>query len=120
MAPFAIGLIEFVLAEFISAGQYGLWTVVLSLAFLVAHVSLLSRSRALLRARERGLLRAHAGGALAAARPSIGAMAVLLLLAGVVELAANEIVTGIAYGLVLLVLLAQIWIQRIYWYRAIS
>ena len=42
MAPFAIGLIEFVLAEFISAGQYGLWIAVLSLAFLVAHVSLLS------------------------------------------------------------------------------
>jgi len=121
MAPFAIGLIEFVLAEFISAGQYGLWIALLSLAFLVAHVSLLSAfSRAAQEPENADYFARMPEAPWRRHGPSIGAMAVMLLLAGVVELAANELVTGIAYGLVLLVLLAQIWIQRIYWYRAIS
>lgn len=121
MGPFAIGLIEFVLAEFIAVGHYGLWIAVLSVAFLIAHVSLLS---ALSRASEEPENAEYFARIPSAPwrrhGPSISAMAVLLVLAGVVELTASETVTAVAYGCVLLVLLAQIWIQRIYWYRAIS
>ncbi len=121
MAPLAIGLIEFVLAEFIAAGQYGLWIAVLSVAFLIAHISLLSALSRAAEEPENAEYFAHLRDAPWRRHgPSISAVAVLLVLAGVVELTASDTVTAVAYGSVLLVLVAQIWIQRIYWYRAIS
>lgn len=122
LAPFAIGLVEFVLAEFVGAGQYGVWIALLAFAFLVAHLVLLS---AFARAAEEP----ENGGFFVAVQarpvwqrhgPTLGFTALLLLVAGVVQLTASAVVTLVALCLVLLLLLAQLWLQRVYWYSTVE
>lgn len=121
IAPFAIGLIEFVLAEFIGAGQYGLWIASFSLAFLVAHVVVLSTfSRSELEPENAEFFAAGPQGLLQRHGPTLGSVAVLLMLAGIVELAASPLVTAGALVLVVALLLAQLWLQRVYWYSSLD
>jgi hypothetical protein len=121
IAPFALGLIEFVVAEFIGAGQYGLWIACISLAFLVSHVVLLSTfARAAREPENADFFAAQPTGLLQRHGPTLGSMALLLVLAGIVEFAASPLVTAIGMALVAALLLVQLWLQRVYWYDSLD
>ncbi len=121
LAPFAIGLIEFVLAELVGAGQYGIWIALLAFAFLAAHLVLISAFARAAREPENGgfFVAVQARPVWQRHGPTLGFTALLLLVAGVVELAASELVTLVALCVVLTLLLVQLWLQRVYWYSTV-
>ena len=116
LAPFLIGLLEFVLADRIGAPRPGIWIALLSLGFLGAHFLVRHVfARAAAEADNAGFLRADAVGPWRRYGITLGSAALLLLLAGGVELAAAPIVTLPAFALVVVLLLMQLWLQRVYW-----
>lgn len=122
LAPFAIGLVEFVLAEFIGAGQYGIWIALLALAFLCAHMVLMSSFARAAREPENGgfFVAVQARPLWQRHGPTLGFTALLLLVAGAVELSASVPVTLAAFVFVILMLLGQLWLQRVYWYSSVQ
>jgi hypothetical protein len=122
LAPFALGVLEFALAETIGAGWVGFWMLGFAAAFGIAHwIGQSTFARARLEPENAGFFDGARASWLVRHGPMGGSIALILVMALIVELTHGSVMSYLA-GLVVLnaLLLVQLAMIRHYWHRTLA
>ena len=121
VAPFMLGAIQFLVAETLGAGPVGFWIVLIAMAFAIAHVvTRHTFAQAAATSENAEFFSGIVEGPLESHGPTIGAIALLLIVAGLSEFVGTPAASVAALICVNGVLVFHLVMQRRYWHMSLA